>query len=62
MILASPEAPEVERLPEVEGGHRGRGAARDKGLRVQLEAALEAIPDDPDLVPRVECDRPETEK
>ena len=58
----SPEAAQIERLPEIERGHRRRGAARDEGLRVQLEAALEAVPDDPDLVPRVECDRPETEK
>ena len=60
--LASPEAPEVERLPEVERGHRGRRAAGDKGLRVKLEAALEAVPDNPDFVPRVERDRPEKEK
>ena len=60
--MASPEAPEVERLPEVERGHRGWGAARDKGLRVKLEAALEAVPDYPDFVPRVERDRPEKEK
>ncbi len=60
--LSSPEASEVERLPEVEGGHRRGGAAGDEWLRVQLEAALETIPDDPDLVPRVERDCPETEK
>ena len=56
--MSVPESSEVKRLPEVERGHGSWRPPGHEGLRVQLEAALQPVPDDPDLVPRVQGDRP----
>ena len=56
--MSVPESSEVKRLPEVERGHGSWRPPGHEWLRVQLEAALQPVPDDPDLVPRVQGDGP----